>query len=438
MSNAYYPLGMKPAMSSGYTQHSTHLNKQYISWKGTGINANPVGSVAGNIRPFTNNDVGNIFPTGFGLPRPIKHFRKGRNMKHHYSYTDFNLDDTNSSRINIAQINYNANRYVKTSSATVSDILDKPGTYTVKDNGLIAGENNNINSLCNTCESVKTVVNYYPNETYLTNNPPENMRGFCCNQERKAKRRTMYASTNLNKNYYNSSKQYLQNRCKTYEQKVFNFAKKIEVPFAKPGGPLSYSNEYIANCYQQMDESSQFAFVNNVLDALMTEGIVTPEEVNSFYEQYEMTVDDLFNWIQTLSQENGEKEKAIELFNTYLMNPYWGMPPSGPKHYNGCKVTVYKPSNYKFAKQGAVTNSLRMLALKVNTISTNSASIQNNNNTGEFLVNAEQISKGIDNQVSNLYKLKFNSSCSQTPPLNFHQFGRFQNKHWCPSSKLSM
>jgi hypothetical protein len=78
MSTAVYPLGMKSMPSSGYNHKSTYLNKQYISWKGTGVNSNPVGTAPGHIRPLTNNDPGNVFQTGFGLARPMKHYRKGR------------------------------------------------------------------------------------------------------------------------------------------------------------------------------------------------------------------------------------------------------------------------------------------------------------------------------------------------------------------------
>ena len=78
MSSAFYPLGMNSKPASGYNHDSTTYNKQYSTWKGTGVNSNPVGTAPGHIRPLTNNDPGNVFQTGFGLARPIKHFRKGR------------------------------------------------------------------------------------------------------------------------------------------------------------------------------------------------------------------------------------------------------------------------------------------------------------------------------------------------------------------------
>ena len=113
MSTAVYPLGMKSMPSSGYNHRSTYSNKQYITWKGTGVNSNPVGTAPGHIRPLTNNDSGNVFQTGFGLARPIKHFRKGRVIPPQPI-------ENSSSRSNdeTAQINYNINRYVKSSKGT--------------------------------------------------------------------------------------------------------------------------------------------------------------------------------------------------------------------------------------------------------------------------------------------------------------------------------
>lgn len=78
-----------------------------------------------------------------------------------------------------------------------------------------------MNADCKTCEGVGIVASYYPNKGYLTENPEPNTTNakWCCNDEIKAKRRSIYASTNLKKNYYTTTKQYLQNRCKTYDQK---------------------------------------------------------------------------------------------------------------------------------------------------------------------------------------------------------------------------
>ena len=179
MSSAVYPLGMNSKPASGYTHNSTYHNKQYIPWKGTGVNSFPVGTAPGHIRPLTNNDPGNIFPTGFGLPRPLKHYRKGRvippqpiegvpNIIVNSPKGDVTLNiDEN------ALINYNMNRYVKSSKGTslgggfggsglLNDMQDKPGAYIVKLNppNEIDGVTQ-LNQDCRTCEGVGIVANYY-------------------------------------------------------------------------------------------------------------------------------------------------------------------------------------------------------------------------------------------------------------------------------------
>jgi hypothetical protein len=107
------------------------------------------------------------------------------------------------------------------------------------------------------------------------------------------------------------------------------------------------------------------------------------------------------------------------------------MPPSGPTNPAGCQLTVYKPNNYQFAKQGAVSSSTRLLKLNVDTISTNAASIQNYNNTGQFLVTANQLYAGDANNTRNLMKNKTNTQCNPQWPLNFSQSGKHENKKFC-------
>ena len=71
MSSAFYPLGMN-------SYNNRIPQGGYKTWKGNGVYQNPIGVVSTNIRPLTNNDYGNVFPSKNGLPRPIKHYRKGR------------------------------------------------------------------------------------------------------------------------------------------------------------------------------------------------------------------------------------------------------------------------------------------------------------------------------------------------------------------------
>ena len=123
-----------------------------------------------------------------------------------------------------------------------------------------------------------------------------------------------------------------------------------------------------------------------------------------------------------------------KVFTNFISNPYSGMPISGPSNQTGCQLVVYKPNNYQYAKQGAVDSSTRNLKLNVDTISTNAASIQNYNNTGPLLVNANELYAGNNNNVANLYKNKA-PNCNTPWPLNFFQSGQFQNKKICHFKK---
>jgi hypothetical protein len=450
-----------------------------LSWKGTGPFSNPVGTASGHIRPLTNNDTGNVFQSGsfpsrtyshtrVFLPRPIKHFRKGRvipstpiiGVPNLVGQSPYNK----SISVNINEndlINYNMNRFVASSKGTslgggfggsglLNDLQDKPGAFIVKQNppNELDGVSQ-LDSNCKTCEGVGIVVNYYPNNTYLTENPEPNVMNpiLCCNQEYKAKRRAIYASTNLAKNYYTTHKQYLQNRCKTYEQKAFNYLsfKTLDNsvynsnPYyislqpnsaAQPGSPLALQNTYLANCQTNAEQynATQNAMIAQMLDMMLNLNIVTQSEITEFNSLNINSIAGFFSWINGLPES--QKPGAIKVFTKYISNPYWGMPLSGPSNQTGCQLVVYKPNNYQYAKQGAVDSSTRNLKLNVDTISTNAASIQNYNNTGPQLVTANELYAGDANNYTNLLKNKA-PTCNTPFPLNFRQTGPFQNKKFC-------
>jgi hypothetical protein len=435
MSSAFYPLGMNSMPSSGYSHKSSYYNKQYITWKGTGQNSFPIGSAPGHIRPLTNNDSGNIFETGFGLPRPIKHYRKGRVITSQPSEVNNNENSL---------INYNLNRFVKSSkgsslgggfggSGLLNEMQDKPGGYVVKLNN---PNDSNVGQL-NNCEGIKIVSSYKPNNFNLLENPEPNTTNpiLCCNQEKKARQRTVYASTNLKKNYYTTTKQYLQNRCKTYDQKAFNFLSyktngynETNNPYyysvdgnnePKPGGPLALSNTYLANCQlnTQLYEGTELAIIYKIFDIMLNEQIITNTEFQQFESTNINSIQGLFNWIQELPEE--QRKSANVVFEVFINNPYFGMPLSGPTNPAGCQLTVYKPNNYQFAKQGAVSSSTRNLKLNVDTITTNASSIT-----------ANQLSIGDDITNSNLLKNKA-PNCNTQLPLNFSQSRQFKNKKFC-------
>ena len=468
MSTAVYPIGMRTMPASGYNHKSTYLNKQYIPWKGTGPNSFPVGTAPGHIRPLTNNDPGNVFQTGFGLARPIKHYRKGRVIPSAPIEDVPNINGVSpqngSIKISIdenALINYNMNRFVKSSTAVplggsrsssglLNDMMGSPGGFIVKQNppNELDGVSQ-MNEDCKTCQGIGIVASYKPNLTFLEENPEPITQNstWCCNDELKAKRRAIYASTNLKKNYYTTTKQYLQNRCKTYDQKAFNFlsyrtnlasevangANPYFISVAgsnapKPGSPLSLTNTYLANCQPgaQIFDATENALIAQMLSIMVNAGILTQVQVNTFNTLGINSIKGFFDWLNNLPEP--EKTPALKVFTDFISNPYWGMPLSGPSNPAGCQLVVYKPNNYQFATQGAVDSSTRNLKLNVNTISTNAASIQNYNNTGPFLVTANEIYAGNDPNIMNLQKNKA-PICNAPLPLNFYR--QFQNKKRC-------
>lgn len=384
MSSAFYPLGMK-----SYNNHVPQGG--YKTWKGKGILGNPVGVSASHIRPLTNNDMGNVFPTGFGLPRPIKHYRKGRVIPVIIE------DPSNPNQyMEVSLLNYNLNRIVKSSKGSslgggsgglglLGQMIDNPGGYLVKQN---TPGNTSIEKECTTCEGVGIVASYYPTTTYLTENPEPNTQNhkLCCNEERKALRRVLPANTNLRKNYYTTHAQYLQNRCQTYEQRAFNFQSPNPVnelalnsgnPYiteaslkaAKPGSPLALYNTYFANCQPngEIYEATEIGLINRMVAILKSKGIITT--IPTFTK-----ISEFFNFLNGLSEP--ARTLALEVFFYFINNPYYGVPLSGVTNPMGCKLVVYKPNNPQFANQGAVSSSTRMLKLNVDTIQTNAASVK--------------------------------------------------------------
>jgi hypothetical protein len=472
MSTAVYPLGMKTMPASGYTHKSTYYNKEYKTWKGSGINQNPIAIAAGHIRPLTNKDPGNVFPTGFGLPRPIKHFRKGRmissqpiegvpNLIVNSPYNDVTLN-INQNKL----INYNINRFVKSStpgplggssssSGLLNDTLGAPGSFNVKSNEvniLYDISMNDMNENCKTCQGIGLISSYQPNIPYITETPEKNTMNnvWCCNREEQAKKRVIYASTNLKKNYFTTSKEYLRNRCKTYDQKAFNFLSyrtNNSGPYDNnspyyystdgntgnaPGSPLTLSNTYLANCQlnTQLYQGTQIYYIDKMLSIMLNENILTQSQIDEFNESGINTIAGFYDWLKALPEP--ESEQSLIVFKTFINDPYNGMPASGPTNPAGCQLTVYKPNNYQYAKQGAVSSSTRLLKLNVNTISTNAASIQNYNNMGKGLITANQIYAGDNPNMKNLLKNKA-PTCSGPLPLNF--YNQFQNKKKCHYQK---
>jgi hypothetical protein len=380
MSTAFYPLGMK--------SYNNNLPQGgYVSWKGSGSSSNPIGIASSHIRPLTNNDPGNIFPTGFGLPRPMKHYRKGRVIPG----PDLTEYMNNPSITQIPLINYNINRYVKSSMGTslgggaggsglLNSIMDTPGMYSISPNSPDEIDSvDQITNDCKTCQGVSLISNIYINPNNITDKPNKETttQPLCCNQEKKALKRVLAPKTILSNKYFTTTKQYLQNRCQTYNQRIFNFQKNIipspNNPSNIPGTPEALNNAYFANCYPNFDiiESSEISLINKFMNILFNNSVINSEDLDKFYKAEITTIVDLKIYIQNYYPD------AMYLFLSFVSNPYYGVPISGPSNPNGCKLVYYKPSNPQFATEGAVSNSTRLLKLNVDTINTNLASLNN-------------------------------------------------------------
>ena len=438
MSTAFYPTNMRQQAASGYSNGSTLENIPYIPWKGRGVFSNPVGVTATHIRPLTNRDPGNIFPTGFGKARPIKHYRKGTVIP--ILFRDIPFDPKNvGSYVESKLIAYNTNRAVKSSlgsslgggnggTGLISQMIDMPGSFIVKDNGktafndatqlsisqdkdknligdietlkieseLALGSSEggigtvSIDADCKTCNGVGIVSSWMPINN-LTEKPQPNVTNplLCCNQQRKAIQRVLPANTNLKKNYYQTTDMYLYNRCQTFKQRQFNFivgpldkdiiklflaypfvtAKILE--YAKPGDPLALSNYYVAQCNPNftVEIAVEIGFISYLSKTLLQAKFITQEEFDIIIDGNTGNVQTFINALKGILSKD-KYDLIIAYLYQLAADPYNGSVLSGPSNPKGCAQVIYKPNNPQFAKQGGVSSSTRILKLNVDTIST--------------------------------------------------------------------
>lgn len=469
MSTAFYPTNMRRQAASGYSNKSTLENIPYVSWKGTGVFSNPVGVTATHIRPLTNNDPGNVFPTGFGLPRPLKQYRKGTVIPIHFlkqTTTDTAED------IEKSLISYNVNRAVKSSigsslgggnggTGLISQMIDMPGSFIVKDNkpesmdviNTIVEDNNgvNIDNECKKCNGVGIVSDWMPINN-LTEKPQPNVTNplLCCNQQRKAIQRVLPTNTNVKKNYYQTTYMYLYNRCQTFEQRQFNFVsgpvdKKLEqlfmaypfvtakiLEYSKPGDPLSIINLYVAQCNPNftIEKGVEIGFINHLSQSLLESGFMTKSEYDTLINEPVLSVEKFISSLQNILTKEQYKI-VIDYLYQLAANPYNGSVVSGPSNPKGCSQVYYKPNNPQFAKQGAVSSSTRILKLNVDTINT-SAYKQRRLKSSNPPNTATAIQYGFNPNTPYIYKDKVPPCQPQTYVGNpFFFQGQRQNKLIC-------
>jgi hypothetical protein len=471
MSTAFYPTNMRQQSSSGYSNKSSLENIPYVPWKGTGMFSNPVTTTATHIRPLTNNDPGNVFPTGFGLARPLKHYRKGKVIP--INFNVLTLDPNNPSEyIEKSLIEYNVNRAVKSSigsslgggnggTGLIAQTIDMPGSYVVKENNIT--NNSSINSVetdnsgkkidaeCKNCNGVGMVSNWMPINN-LTEKPEPNVTNplLCCNQQRKALQRVLPTNTNVKKNYYQTTYMYLYNRCQTFEQRQFNFlvgpidkqllqlfkaypfvtAKILE--YAKPGDPLSLINYYVAQCNPNftIETSVEIGFINHLSKTLLDAGYISKEEYDN------LNSSSVQSFIQSLQGVLTDVQYKIVIEYLYQLaaNPYNGSVVSGPSNPRGCAQVFYKPNNPQFAQQGGVSSSTRILKLNVDTINSsayNQRKLKSGANNPPNLATAIQY--GFNPNVPYIYKDKVQTGCQPQTFIGnpFFFQGQHQNKLLC-------
>ena len=468
MSTAFFPTNMRRQSASGYSNNSTLDNIPYVSWKGTGVFSNPIGVTSTHIRPLTNNDPGNVFPTGFGLPRPLKQYRKGRVIPVDLNITNSSTDTID--KVVALSIAYNLNRSVKSSTGSslgggnggtglISQMIDTPGSFIVKDNNVINNEPNinngtNIDLECKTCNGVGIVSDWMPINN-LTEKPQLNVTNplLCCNQQRKALQRVLPTNTNIKKNYYQTTYMYLYNRCQTFKQRQFNFIsgptdKKMEqlfmaypfvtakiLEYSKPGDPLSIINSYVAQCNPNftVEKSVEIGFINSLSRLLVDSGFISQEEYSTLINTDTVSVESFISSLQNILTTDQYKI-VIDYLYQLAANPYNGSVVSGPSNPRGCAQVYYKPNNPQYAKQGAVSSSTRILKLTVDTINT-SAYNQRKLKSGNPANTATAIQYGFNPNTPYIYKDKVPSCQPQTFIGNpFFFQGQRQNKLICKTS----
>jgi hypothetical protein len=462
MSSAFYPQGMN-------SWNNRLPQGGYKTWKGRGIYSNPVGVTATHIRPLTNNDPGNVFPTGFGLPRPLKHYRKGRVIPYPIPVL---VEDPNNVGKYVEQslIEYNINRAVKSSvgsslgggnggTGLISQLNDMPGSYIVKDNGsgavdYLAGNDatvadpNKIDKECTTCQGVGIVSSWFPINN-LSEKPQENVTNplLCCNQQRKARQRVLGANTNVKKNYYQTTYMYLYNRCQTFKQREFNFIRGpvdqnilnlfIKYPFvtakileySKPGDPLSIVNYYVAQCNPNftIETAVEIAFINSLSQSLLNTGYISEAEYVVLTGYSPLSVQTFIETLQGILTEQQYKV-VIDYLYQLAADPYNGSVVSGPSNPKGCAQVFYKPNNPQFAQQGGVSSSTRILKLNVDTISTGAAETRRLKGGNV----AAQLTGGEPVDTPFIYKFKTPACQKSTYSGNpFFFQGQPQNKKIC-------
>jgi hypothetical protein len=409
------------------------LTSAYSSWKANGPYSYPAGITSGRVRPLTNKDYTNNVVYKHGSTRPQKWAHRIGTQTRIPSHT-YKVDPNNpNSYVIVPTIDQPRIAKSNASLALVSQLNDFPGRYSVKHNNTLDEKSEILQAdkACNDCTGVAMVADFKPSP-FLTNNPQPVCvsPNFCCNEQKKALLRVRPASTNLKKNYFTTLQQYRENRCQTYDQRIFNFQTPISeaaayaiqqnnpyvtpgmIKNAKPGSALATENTYNANCYPNTGNT----FTNEQIimigfNMINKAGLFTEQDILAFYaSNIQTSIADFIQFLSTIQSGNGQE--AIALFDGFLTNPYLNNTYlTGPSNSMNCKRVVYKPSNPQFAVQGGVSSSARTLKLGLTTIE---KAVYEQNKQLDYIYS------GGNPQAPFIYKSKV-PACNPGIPLIFSQ-----------------
>jgi hypothetical protein len=214
MSTSYYPQGMRSLMSG--------QSANYSPWKSTA--SVQYGVAGGRTRPFTNKDPTNNLPAPFGRARPMKHYRKGRSIR--TVQPDVVSDQLMNRQVTATR-----------TGASVANTMDRPGATAFSVNA----------DACTDCPGTRIVSSYLSNPTFITDNQTAEFRGqmsqmkdvgVCFNPEKKARNRCRPANTLLKSGYYTTLQGYRYGKCKTFNQRAFNFGE----------NSVDDPHTFVANC----------------------------------------------------------------------------------------------------------------------------------------------------------------------------------------------
>jgi hypothetical protein len=251
-------------------------------------------------------------------------------------------------------------------------------------------------------------------------------------------------STNVKKNYYQTTGMYLYNRCQTFEQREFNFVSGVATNpetetdlelsaqlGAKPGSALAITNFYVAQCNPNstIELGGQLALFDALTQSLFDRGIITQQELNSFKTLNISSVREFITLFLDKLPNNKRVAASIAL-DEISANPYLNsLIYAGPSNPKGCKRVYYKPNNPQFAKQGAVSSSTQILKTNVDTINTNAAITRRLKGAGAAVSLAVG---GATPDVPFIYKFKAPTCQPSTYTGNpFFFQGQHQNKKIC-------